>query len=376
MKIIVLGGGLIGRTIIADLSTSFEVTCADVNTDALKNIADTFNVKTIHADLSDKSLLKYLLEPFDLVVGAVPGFMGFETLKTVIECGKKCVDISFFPEDAFELDALAKENNVTAVVDCGVAPGMCNIIAGFHNQRMQLSFYECLVGGLPVARQWPYEYKAVFSPVDVIEEYTRPARIKENGKIVVKEALSDIEQIDFPVTGTLESFNSDGLRSLLKTFSHVPDMIEKTLRYPGHASLMKILRETGFFNKEKIKTSAGEVSPLEVTSKLLFPKWKLQKGEEDLTIMRITLRGVDVSGNIQHVYTLVDRYDTTTNTTSMARTTAYTCTSAVNLLAKGLYKRKGISPPEYLGEDEKCFNEMIHYLKQRNVDYVHEVKPV
>lgn len=322
-------------------------------------------------------MLKYLLEPFDIAVGcAVPGFMGYETLKTIIECGKNCVDISFFPEDAFELDALAKKNNVTVVVDCGVAPGMCNIIAGFHNQRMQLQYYECLVGGLPVARQWPYEYKAVFSPVDVIEEYTRPARIKENGKIVVKEALSDIEQIEFPVTGTLESFNSDGLRSLLKTFSHVPDMIEKTLRYPGHAALMKILRETGFFKKEKIKTSAGEVSPLEVTGKLLFPKWKLQQGEEDLTIMRITLRGVDVSGNVQHVYTLVDRYDNTTNTTSMARTTAYTCTGAVNLLAKGLYKRKGISPPEFIGENENCFNEMMQYLKQRNINYVHEVKPV
>ena len=87
--------------------------------------------------------------PFDLVIGAVPGALGFATLRTVIEAGRDVVDISFFPEDALALDALAREKNVTAVVDCGVAPGLCNIIAGHHHRKSPLTHYECLVGGLP-----------------------------------------------------------------------------------------------------------------------------------------------------------------------------------------------------------------------------------
>src|SRR5574337_1659781 len=100
--------------------------------------------------------------------------------------------ISFFPEDPFELDQLAKEKQVTAIVDCGVAPGMCNVFAGYHFARTKLTRYECLVGGLPAVREWPFEYKAVFSPADVIEEYTRPARFVENGKTVTADALSGI----------------------------------------------------------------------------------------------------------------------------------------------------------------------------------------
>src|ERR1035437_1426423 len=190
-KIIVLGAGLIGKTIAIDLCHKFDVTCADLSLTTLELISSQHPVKIETCNFKDAEALKKLISPFDLVIGAVPGFMGFETLKKVIEAGKNVVDISFFPENPFELDSLAKKNNVTAVVDCGVAPGMCNIIAGYHNAQKKLTSYECLVGGLPVIREWPYEYKAVFSPIDVIEEYTRPARYIENNNLIIREALSD-----------------------------------------------------------------------------------------------------------------------------------------------------------------------------------------
>lgn len=289
-KIIVLGAGLIGRTIAIDLHKRFDVTCADIHLPSLNELSEKHNIKTTQSNFSDKETLKKLITPYELVVCAVPGFMGFETLKTIIEAGKNVVDISFFPENALELDALAKKNNVTAIVDCGVAPGLCNILAGHHNAQESLHFYECLVGGLPKVREWPYEYKAVFSPIDVIEEYTRPARYIENSKLIIREALSDAEYIHFDNVGTLESFNTDGLRSLADTMPHVPNMKEKTLRFPGHIALMKVLRETGFFGKEKIYLNGIQMAPIDFTSKLLFPKWKLNKGEADFTIMRVTLK--------------------------------------------------------------------------------------
>src|SRR5690606_37486262 len=135
------------------------------------------------------------------------------------------------------LDALAKEQGVTAVVDCGLAPGLGNILFGRLNEELDsIDTFLCHVGGLPVVRRKPYEYAAVFSPLDVIEEYTRPARFIENGALVVRPALSDVEKMDLPGVGTLEAFNSDGLRTLAVTMK-APNMKEKTLRYPGHVGL-------------------------------------------------------------------------------------------------------------------------------------------
>jgi lysine 6-dehydrogenase len=367
-KVVVLGAGLVGKAMAIDLAKSFDVTAVDINESTLSELSSR-GIKTHKADISNDTVLNGLLPPFDLVVGAVPGFMGFETCKTVIDAGKNMVDISFFPEDPFLLDERAREKQVTVVTDCGVAPGMGNIILGYHNRKMQVKSYECLVGGLPVVREWPYEYKAVFSPIDVIEEYTRPARYVQNGAVVVKEALSDAELIHFDEVGTLESWNSDGLRSLIKTMAHIPDMIEKTLRYPGCVEYLRVLRETGFFSYEELDVNGVKIRPIDVTARLLFPKWKLKPGEEEFTVMRIRLSGEENKQPRRIQYYLYDRTERNTGTLSMARTTGYTCTAAAHLVLNGQYSRKGISPPEYVGEDEKNFHFILSYLKERGVIY-------
>ncbi|HZO98733.1 MAG TPA: saccharopine dehydrogenase NADP-binding domain-containing protein, partial [Terriglobia bacterium] len=162
-RITVLGAGSVGRAMAADLARDFEVTALDRDAAALDRLRARHPVKTTVADLNDVRALQPLLEGADLVIGAVPGFLGFRTLQTVIEAGKDCVDISFFPEDAFLLDELAQRRGVTAVVDCGVAPGMGNIILGYWAEQMKVTSFECMVGGLPFTRTRPFEYKAPFS---------------------------------------------------------------------------------------------------------------------------------------------------------------------------------------------------------------------
>ncbi len=367
-KVIVLGAGLVGKAMAIDLSKDHDVTSIDINPEALGEVAK-YGIKTQVVDFSNLSVLSSILQPFDLVVGAVPGFMGLQTVKTVIEAGKNMVDISFFPEDPFQLDELAKSKNVTIVTDCGVAPGMGNIILGYHNKRMKINEYECLVGGLPVVREWPYEYKAVFSPIDVIEEYIRPARYVQNSAMVTKEALSDPELIHFDGVGTLESWNSDGLRSLIKTMPNIPNMIEKTLRYPGCIEYLRVLRDTGFFSYEVMDVKGVKIRPIDITAKLLFPKWKLKPGEEEFTVMRIRMKGEEKGKAKSYEYNLLDRTEKSTNTLSMARTTGYTCTAVVNLVLDGSYDRKGISPPEYLGEEESNYRFIVDYLQARGVVY-------
>ena len=367
-KVIVLGAGLVGKAMAIDLAKNFDVTSVDINEETLKHVA-SFGIKTQKVDLSDHTLLTALLQPFDIVVGSVPGFMGLQNARTVIGAGKNMVDISFFPEDPFQFDELAKKKNVTIVTDCGVAPGMGNIILGYHNKRMKINNYECLVGGLPVVREWPYEYKAVFSPIDVIEEYIRPARYVQNNAVVIKEALSDPELIHFNGIGTLESWNSDGLRSLIKTMPNIPNMIEKTLRYPGCIEYLRVLRDTGFFSYDEVEVKGVKIRPVDLTAKLLFPKWKLKPGEEEFTVMRIRMSGEENGKAKTYEYNLLDRTDKPTDTLSMARTTGYTCTAAVQLVLDGKFTRKGICPPEYLGEDESHFNFVKSYLEDRGVKY-------
>jgi len=368
-KIIVLGAGLVGSAIAIDLSHNQEVTSADINPEALNKFKNYPKIKTVQADLNQPEAVKNLVADFDLVIGAVPGFMGFQTLKTVIEAGKNIVDISFMPEDFLQLDKLAKKNRVVAIADCGVAPGMGNIILGHHNKNMQVKSYECLVGGLPVIREWPYEYKAVFSPIDVIEEYIRPARFIQNYEMVTKEALSDPELIHFDEIGTLESWNSDGLRSLMQTMKNIPNMIEKTLRYPGNIEYLRVLRESGFFSYDEIEVNGTKIRPIDVTSKLLFPKWKLKKGEEDFTIMRIVIEGTEKGIPKKYTYNLLDRYDKNTETISMARTTGYTCTAAANLMLDGGFSEYGVNSPEYLGKGEGNLAYILRYLEERGVKY-------
>ncbi|MCF6213162.1 MAG: saccharopine dehydrogenase NADP-binding domain-containing protein [Flavobacteriaceae bacterium] len=374
-KIIVLGAGMVGRTIAIDLTQKHTVTLADFSPTALaasKQKCDALN--TLQIDVTEKTTLQKTLQSFDLVICAVPGFLGFNTLKSIIEAKKNVVDISFFPENALELDKLAKEKNVTAIVDCGVAPGMGNIILGHYNEQLKISDFECLVGGLPKIKKWPFNYKAPFSPVDVIEEYTRPARYVENGNLVVKDALSDVEHVYFKGVGTLEAFNSDGLRSLIYTMPHIKNMKEKTLRYPGHVVYIQVLKQSGFFDTKTIKIKGTKISPLEFSSKILFNEWKLGDTEDELTVMCITIKGTDKKGHKKTVvYHLHDTYCAQTQTSSMARTTGYTATAAANLFLAGLFDKKGVFPPELIGKEKGILEYVLKYLKERNVVYKKEM---
>lgn len=377
MKIIVLGAGLVGRPMAEDLAkdNNYQISIADISKTNLDKIKNK-KINRIQKDLSDPKNVKTLVKSFDYVINAVPGFMGFKTLKAVIESGKDAVDIAFFPEDSMELNKLAKEKKVTVITDCGVAPGMSNILTGYvHHLLDSTETALTYVGGLPEVREWPFEYKAVFSPVDVIEEYTRPARYIENGKLVVRPALSDPEYIDFPGIGTLEAFNSDGIRSLAKTIK-APNIKEKTMRYPGHIKIMEIFRETGFFRQDYIDVKGTKIRPLDFTAKLLFPMWELKQGEYDFTVMRVIVEGKKGRKNLRYTYDLFDKFDRENNVHSMARTTGYTATMALRMIINGLYKQKGISVPENIGNYPECVEYLLYGLAERNVIYVEKIEEI
>jgi saccharopine dehydrogenase-like NADP-dependent oxidoreductase len=301
--------------------------------------------------------------------------LGFAALQAVIESGRPYADISFMAEDARALDRLARRRGVTAVVDCGVAPGLSNLLAGAAARLLQpCERLEIMVGGLPVERRAPFQYKAAFAPSDVLEEYTRPARMVEGGRVVVKEALGGIEPIDLPGVGTVEAFDTDGLRSLAHTLP-VPFMRERTLRWPGHAALMRAFRDAGLFSRTPITVGRGagtlSIAPREVTAALLFPRWEYQPGERDLTVMRVEATGRQkdsrASRQVRLTWDLLDHLDPVTGFTSMARTTAFPCTIVARLLAEGSLRRPGVIPPELLASEPGVVEHVLRALRRRGI---------
>ena len=369
---VVLGGGLVGgfiaRTLAADASC--EVTLCDRDQAVLERSAARAPLSYNVANLADAGILRKVIEDADVVLGALPGRLGYACLETVLSAGKSCVDISFFPEDALKLDPLARKRGVLAVVDCGVMPGLGGMLASDLARRLDRpESLRILVGGLPVERLWPFEYRAPFSPSDVIEEYTRRARLKLGGQVVERPALSEVELIDFPGVGTLEAFNTDGLRTLLGTLPF-PTMIEKTLRYPGHAEKIRLLRDCGFFSDRHVYVKGQQVRPLDLSSALLFPRWRLEAGMQEFTVMRVEAEGLQDGVPVHLQYDLLDRTDPATGEFSMARTTGWPAVLAARLLAGGRLGRlaPGVVPPETLALDTDAMRQILDGLGEAGID--------
>ena len=349
-----IGAGMVGSAMAIDLSKNHNLFLADYDLNALKTIqSKNSNIQISQLDVTDSEALSEWIAPADIVLLAVPGFLGYKALETIINSGKNVVDISFSPENVLDLNTLAIEKGVTAIVDAGVAPGIPNYLLGYWDAQLNIESFEYYVGGLPKHPQPPFNYKAPFSPIDVIEEYTRPARMLVDHEIITHPALSDIEKMKFEDAGTLEAFNTDGLRSLLSTMNHIPNLKEKTLRYPGHAELMLEYRNKGLFNNQNI----------DETSKKLFDAWKLDENEIEFTVLDIIIKG-DMRIITYHLY---DEFNLESRTSSMARTTGYTATASINLILENLWNDYGVFPPEMVGVNPKCMQFILQYLSQRDI---------
>ena len=376
---VVFGAGMVGSVNAEDLLQSgFRVTIADNSTSALGRIAERSNGKIAikETDCSDQGAIATLASEADIVFGALPSWLGLGALETVINCGKSYCDISFMSEDPRKFDALAKEKGVTCIVDFGVAPGMSHLLCAHASYLLDTcERLDIVVGGLPIERNWPWEYKASFSPRDVIEEYIRPARLVEHGQIVTREALSEGVLMDLPGVGTLEAFNSDGLRTLCDTLD-VQFMRERTLRYPGHAALMRVLRAGGFFANELITVGDQQLRPIDVTAKILIDEWKYEQGEADLTVMRVEAEGTLGEEQVLLYWDLLDYYDAENDQSSMARTTAFPATAMGRMLADGTIDMAGVHPPETFGCEEKIVSRLLAELEERDIHFTKTIESI
>jgi len=373
MRTIVLGTGHIGSVIAQDLAEnlpSAKIVMADKDQNRAKEAAARIhkkNVSFVQLDVFDRSVLVNTLRGFDLVIGALPGEIGYKALEACIDAKVNMVDVSFMPENPLPLDKEASKAGVTIIPDCGVAPGLSHILLMRGISKLdQVQNAEILVGGLPSKPIPPLGYTITWSVEGLIDEYTRKARIVRDGKVVEVEPLDHLGEFQFAGVGKLEAFYSDGLRTLLHTATNVKNLAEKTLRYPGHVEKIRLLRDMGFFDDKPIQVEKGRVSPRSVTVKLL--ERKLKKPEvPDILAMLVKVEGTKDGKRIIHSFRLLDHYDRRTKISAMARTTAYTASCVAQLVAREAIKTKGVVPPEKLGADEAVFKKLMALLKKRNI---------
>ena len=373
MKIIVLGCGNIGSVAAKDLAESLpsaEIVMSDVNKRRAEEATSKIghdNVSWVQADASNHIELIRTLKKFDLAVGALPGRMGYRTCKASISAKVDMVDVSYMPEDVMTLNKDALKAKVCVVPDCGMSPGLGSILVGHAISKLdQVNSVHMLNGGLPEKPVPPLDYIITWSAKDLIDMYSRKVNIVKEGKIIQVEAMTGLEEIDFPGVGRLEAFYTDGLRTLLHTVKGVKDMWEKSLRYPGHIEKIKMLKNLGFFDEEPLQIKNLNVSPREVTAKLL--ETKLKRPEiPDIVAMNVEVNGTKDGKHKTYTYNVLDHYDKERRVTAMARTTAYTASVVAQLVAKKAIKEKGVIPPEKIGMNEKLYNEFMSMIKKRKI---------
>lgn len=344
MKILLLGCGHIGSYIYHVLSSRHEV----VPVDKAGRCPGA-----LQHDALETPIGKY-----DLVINALPGVVAYRAAQRALEAGVDTIDVSYYAEDPMSLHDVAKKTGARYIPDAGVAPGLSNLLAGRIVADLgyvdELGIY---VGGIPERPVGPLGYSITWSPSDLIEEYTRPARIVKNRKLVAVDPLAEVETVESPI-GTLEAFYTDGLRTLLQTLSDKVDtMYEKTLRWPGHVEKIKLLRELGFMSDE------GNPPPRVVTASLLA---RLKFEAPDVVYMKVS--GVRRERKI--VYEVLarprDRW------TAMQVATGGVATAMLYVI-KDL--EPGVTAPEQIGMSNKLFFRVLTAVKQHGVSiYVETVE--
>jgi len=375
MRVLVVGCGRMGSAAAKDLSRALsraEIVVADKNPAVAKETAEKTGAEGgklswLQLDVSNRKELAYTLKDFDLALGFLPPKFGFRLVEACVEAKTSLVDVSYMPENPLTMHEEALKADVTVVPNCGLAPGISNILVGHAVAELdKTEKIHVFVGGLPEKPVPPLGYIITWSPESLIDEYTSKARIVKEGKMVEVEALSGLEMVDFPGIGKLEAFYTDGLRTLLYTMQGVDEMWEKTLRYPGHAEKIRLLRELGFFSDEEITVDGIKMQPRKFTSRL-FERLLCKPDVRDVVALKVEVFGYKNDRKTRHTYVLVDFYDKKSGVTAMARTTAYTASIVAKLVLNGKIRLKGVIPPEGLGINGEIYRQILAELEARGI---------
>ncbi len=382
MKYTVIGAGMMGSAAAYDLATrnpNDTVVVADINVQQAKNTAASIgpNVTGLRVDVNNQKELVKAIEGSNAVISAVTYSVNYQMTRAAIEAGVPMCDLGGNNEilaRQLTLDTAAKEKGITIVPNCGLAPGLINILAMQGTREFEeLNSIHLRVGGLPQHPRPPLYYQIVFSVEGLINEYVEKATVIHDGTLQQIEPMSGLEDIEFPAPfGSLEAFNTSGGLSTLTELLNgkVKELNYKTIRYKGHCEKFKTLLDLGFATSEPMMVGGSVKTNREFFADLL--RKKLDYGDKDVVLARATISGRTATSEKTLVYEFVDYYDDATKMTAMMRATAFPTSIVAQMLAHGVIRERGVLVPELCVPGET----MIEELGKRNLKITKKITEV
>ena len=379
---LVLGAGRMGTAVARNLIESdpeHRVTIADLSPDRLAHATtsvSTERLSTLIVDVADGSVGEAALHACDVVVCALPHIHSLAALAAAVQSGVHFVDlVGQWPDRRLVYNAEAQAKGITVLSGMGVAPGISHVCVGRGVELLDEADRAVIyVGGIPRNPRPPLNYQVVFAIESVLNAYERDASIIRDARLQIVPPLSGVEPIEFPAPfEKLECFYTDGLGSLLHTMKDLVtrELEEKTIRDPGHASVIESLKACGLFSTEVIEVAGQNIVPRSVLEKLLDEKLRLGDGQ-DVTLLRVVVSGQRGNEPMTHVFEMVDHYDPTTKLTSMARTTGFPASVAAQMIADGTISERGVLFPENLFSGE-LFEPLMDALAKHGVIVTHDL---
>jgi lysine 6-dehydrogenase len=358
MRMLVLGAGLQGSSCAYDLLQNPEVTevrLADINVGHLRPFLAPYSGKRLiptPLDVRDREAMTALMRESDAVMSAIPYYFNLDLAALAVDAGTNFCDLGGNTEIVFQqkaLDEKAKAQGVTVIPDCGLAPGMVNILAQLGISRLdETSAVRIYVGGLPQNPEPPLNYQIVYSLEGVLDYYTTKSWVVRDGKREQVAALSEIEpvQFDAPV-GELEAFHTAGGLSTMawRYEGKIPTMEYKTLRYPGHARIMEAIRELGLLELEPVDVKGQKVVPRDLVVAAMGPRLTKPLGR-DLVALRVIVEGTRAGRPTTLGWELVDRYDESLGISAMMRATGFSLSITGQLQARQEAGPPGVHTPD------------------------------
>ena len=376
MRMLVLGAGLQGSACTYDLLQNPDVSqvrLADVHLDHLPEFLKRYSgprlIPTV-LDVRDRDALLAVMRESDAVMSAIPYYFNLALAECAVEAGVHFCDLGGNTEIVFqqkELAPRAVECGITVVPDCGVAPGMVNILAEHGIRQLDsVRSVRIYVGGLPQDPEPPLNYQVVYSLEGVLDYYTTLSWVLRDGRRTQVTALSEREPIEFPApVGTLEAFHTAGGLSTMafRYEGKIPEMEYKTLRYPGHAQIVEAIRELGLLDLEPVDVKGVRVVPRDVFLTVAGPRLTKPEGR-DLLALRVIVEGTKDGRPAERRYDLVDRYDEVHGISAMMRTTGYSLSITGQMQARGEVAPPGVWTPDECMPPEAY----IAALRARGID--------
>ena len=356
LRFLVIGYGRVGRAVALSLKSRGHV----VDAVDVKELRDDVLDKIYVIDASrDPHAIAEIAKKYDCACGCLPGGLGYKLMKAFAERGGKLVDVSFTRENPLTLSSKAEESKALIIPDCGIAPGLSNMVIGFLARKLDIiEEAEIKVGGLPVNPKPPLYHSCSWSIEDLLEEYVRTARYIENHEVKELDPLS--LRLTVKVCGfELEAFPSDGLRTMLRLRDRVKSLRELTLRWKGHLDAIKSLRDLGFLSENKVNLNGIDVPIRMLTAKVLE---KVMPRNDDMLLMEITARGFKMDREVTCAWTICGQAPGGLST--MARVTGAVCSRIALMLSQGLIDGVGVIPPEDLRSLESIIKAVLNDLKE------------